>query len=123
MFKNFGLIAAVFILVSSCGGGNKKVEEQATLSGLYPSKFVTTIDEKPTQLYVMKNANGMEVCVTNIGGRIVSVMVPDKNGNMQDVVLGFDNIKDMNPSIPTLELSLVVMPIVLPRVNLRFATI
>ena len=36
----------------------------------------------------------MEVCVTNFGGRIVSVMVPDKNGKMTDVVLGFDSIAD-----------------------------
>ncbi len=36
----------------------------------------------------------MEVCVTNFGGRIVSIMVPDKNGDMKDVVLGFDSIAD-----------------------------
>ena len=36
----------------------------------------------------------MEVCITNFGGRIVSIMVPDKNGVMQDVVLGFDSIAD-----------------------------
>lgn len=36
----------------------------------------------------------MEVCVTNFGGRIVSVMVPDKEGIMRDVVLGFDSIQD-----------------------------
>jgi aldose 1-epimerase len=36
----------------------------------------------------------MEVCVTNFGGRIVSIMVPDKNGKMQDVVLGFDSIQN-----------------------------
>ena len=36
----------------------------------------------------------MEVCVTNFGGRIVSIMVPDKEGKMQDIVLGFDNIED-----------------------------
>lgn len=36
----------------------------------------------------------MEVCVTNFGGRIVSIMVPDKNGNLKDVVLGFDSIAD-----------------------------
>ena len=35
----------------------------------------------------------MEVCVTNIGGRIVSIMAPDKTGAMKDVVLGFDNIE------------------------------
>lgn len=36
----------------------------------------------------------MEVCITNFGGRIVSIMVPDKDGNMQDVVLGFDSVAD-----------------------------
>jgi aldose 1-epimerase len=36
----------------------------------------------------------MEVCITNFGGRIVSIMVPDKNGKMQDVVLGFDSISN-----------------------------
>jgi aldose 1-epimerase len=40
----------------------------------------------------MKNANGMEVCITNFGGRIVSICVPDKNGDMKDVVLGFDSV-------------------------------
>lgn len=33
----------------------------------------------------------MEVCITNVGGRIVSIMVPDKDGKMTDVVLGYDN--------------------------------
>ena len=36
----------------------------------------------------------MEACITNLGARLVSLMVPDKNGNFKDVVLGFDNIAD-----------------------------
>ena len=69
--------------------------ENHTLSGLNPDCFVKTIDEnKSTQLYTLKNGNGMEVCITNFGARIVSIMVPDKNGDMTDVVLGFDNIED-----------------------------
>ena len=69
--------------------------ENHTLSGLNPDHFVKTIDEnKSTQLYTLKNGNGMEVCITNFGARIVSIMVPDKNGDMTDVVLGFDNIED-----------------------------
>jgi aldose 1-epimerase len=63
-----------------------------TLSGLTRDKFVAEINGKPTDLYTLTNANGMEVCVTNLGGRIVSVMVPDRNGEMKDVVLGFDNV-------------------------------
>ena len=69
-------------------------EEVTTLSGLKKSNFEIEVDGKQTQLYVLKNASGMEVCITNYGGVIVSVMVPDKNGTMQDVVLGFDNIDD-----------------------------
>ena len=42
-----------------------------------------------------RDDNGdMEVCVTNYGGRIVSLMVPDKDGRPRDVVLGHDNIRD-----------------------------
>ena len=43
-------------------------------------------------VYTLKNQNGMEVCITNYGGRIVSLVVPDKDGKPTDVVLGFDNI-------------------------------
>ena len=75
-----------------------------TVSGLNPTDFDTTyVDadtlkgEKPVALYTLKNANGMEVCVTNFGGRIVSIMVPDKDGNMQDVVLGFDKAEKYFP--------------------------
>ncbi len=48
----------------------------------------------PVNLYTLKNKSGMEVCITNFGGRIVSIMVPDKSGTMKDVVLGFDSISD-----------------------------
>ena len=69
-------------------------EPALTLSGLDPQAFVGEKDGKATALYTLTNANGMEVCITNFGGRLVSVMVPDKDGNMTDVILGFDNIQD-----------------------------
>lgn len=84
-------VMAVCMLLS-CAGNEKK--EAATLSGLQASKFVADVNGKSTGLYVLKNKNGMEVCVTNFGGRIVSIMAPDKEGKMRDVVLGFDNVKD-----------------------------
>lgn len=71
------------------------------MSGLDPAAFDTVINEKPVQLYTLKNANGMEVCITNFGGRVVSLMVPDKNGNPQDVVLGFDNIRQYADTVNT----------------------
>ncbi len=63
-----------------------------TVSGLDPANYETTIGGEPVKLYTLKNEAGMEVCITNYGGRIVSVAVPDKNGEMKDVVLGFDSI-------------------------------
>lgn len=88
----FAVMAMCMLL--SCGGKNEKgaATEEATLSGLMKSDFVSEVDGKPTALYVLKNKKGAEACVTNWGGRLVSVMVPDKNGKMTDVVLGYDNI-------------------------------
>lgn len=84
-------------LTAACTGGE---QDGQTLSGLKRSDFRSEADGKKTDLFVLKNDNGMEVCVTNFGGRIVSVMVPDRNGVMRDVVLGFDNIGDYR-TIPT----------------------
>lgn len=48
----------------------------------------------PTKLYNIQNKNGAEVCITNFGARIVSLVVPDKYEELRDVVLGYDNIRD-----------------------------
>ena len=77
------------VMLSACVSNS---EQKLTLSGLDAAKFDTILNEKPVKLYTLKNANGMEVCITNYGGRVVSLVVPDKDGNPTDVVLGFDNI-------------------------------
>ena len=82
----FAVIVLVFF---GCSSKNEK-----TLSGLSKANFHKVIGKDTVNLYVLKNTSGMEVCITNFGGRIVSVMVPDKAGVMQDVVLGFDSIAD-----------------------------
>ena len=87
LFAVAGMAAA---MLASCASG----EQQAlTVSGLNPAKFDTLINEKPVKLYTLKNQSGMEVCITNYGGRVVSLVVPDKDGKPTDVVLGFDNIR------------------------------
>ena len=97
--KNILLISGIALLLSGCT--STPTNDILTLSGLNPSRFEKTIDNnKSTKLYTLKNSNGMEVCITNFGARIVSIMVPDKSGNMTDVVLGFDNIEDYM-QIPT----------------------
>lgn len=78
------------MLACTCSCTN--VGSTMTKSGLNPADFDSVINNKPTRLYVLKNAAGMEVCVTNFGGRIVSIMAPDRDGEWRDVVLGYDNI-------------------------------
>ncbi|WP_455963096.1 aldose epimerase family protein [Bacteroides bouchesdurhonensis] len=89
--KKLCVWAVAALLMAAC---TPKAEEKTTDSGLLQSNFQTEVDGKKTDLYVLRNKNNMEVCITNFGGRIVSVMVPDKDGKMQDVVLGFDSIQD-----------------------------
>ncbi|MCF0193854.1 MAG: galactose mutarotase [Bacteroidaceae bacterium] len=68
--------------------------ETSSLSGLKRADFQTTIKGKETDLYTLKNADGMEVCITNYGGALVAIMVPDRDGNYANVIQGHDNIQD-----------------------------
>ncbi len=68
--------------------------DKMNLSGLNPKDFQTEIDGKKTDLYILKNQNGYEVAVTNYGGSLVAIMVPDKDGQVANVIQGHDNIQD-----------------------------
>ena len=93
--RTFLMLAGAAIAVTSCNTNKEAV--QTTLSGLDPQNFVGEYEGKQTALYTLKNSKGMEVCVTNFGGRIVSIMVPDRNGDFKDVVLGFDSVQAYFP--------------------------
>jgi len=58
------------------------------------SDFESIIDGKTTRAFTMENDNGMVVVLTNYGAKIVSIYVPDKNGDFADVLLGFKSIND-----------------------------
>ena len=68
--------------------------QQTTRSGLDTQRFQETIDGKQTALYTLVNDNGVEACITNYGARLVSLMIPNWNGRLEDVVLGYDNVLD-----------------------------
>jgi aldose 1-epimerase len=57
------------------------------------ANFNATVDGKPVKLYILKNKN-ITAAITNYGGRVVSLMVPDKKGELKDVVLGYDSLKN-----------------------------
>ena len=82
----------LYIVLLMCSCTTHK--EFTSLSGLYSHNFISEKGHQQTHLYVLNNKNGMEVCITNYGARIVSLMAPDKTGKSSDIVCGFDNVKD-----------------------------
>jgi len=85
------LLLIITILFSSCA--NKSA--MLTKSGLNPANFETEMQGKKTHLYTLTNKTGMEVCITNLGGRIVSLMAPNQDrSKLYDVVQGFDKVED-----------------------------
>lgn len=97
--KLLGYSALIFAIAGICSCSTGKDAPQLTKSGLDPKKFESVVNGDSTSLITLTNASGMEVCITNYGGRIVSIMVPDKDGNFQDVVLGFDSIGAYQPDV------------------------
>lgn len=56
--------------------------------------FQDSVDGKKTDLFILKTHNGITAAITNYGGRLVSLLVPDKNGKLTDVVVGFKTVKE-----------------------------
>ena len=89
------------VTIAGCNNSSNNSISSNTDSTLKPKamipdkkNFEDTIDGKQTDLYVLKNHNGMTAAITNYGGRLVSLLVPDKNGKMTDVVVGFNSLED-----------------------------
>lgn len=96
--KQLRLAAACgsLLLLAACGG-NQSSTPKLTKSGLDPENFKAVVNGDSTALYTLVNADGTEACITNYGGRLVSMMVADKNGDFKDVVLGFDSVQAYFP--------------------------
>ena len=93
------LTASAAMLVAFNQPANKKTitmsVKDSVIYGKLPadSGFEKTIKGKQTHLFVLKNKNGMEAAITNYGGRLVSLLVPDRAGKMIDVVVGCGSIE------------------------------
>jgi aldose 1-epimerase len=101
MTKSFFIPLLCVLMACNNGSGNRVAETTGKDSltekqseMLNKKNFETTIDGKKTDLYILKNHNGMQAAITNYGGRLVSLLVPDKDGKMTDVVVGFKSVQD-----------------------------
>ncbi|MEO6499896.1 MAG: aldose epimerase family protein [Mucilaginibacter sp.] len=62
------------------------------------SGFKKIIDGKQVHLYILENKKGVKAAITNYGGRIVSLLLPDKNGNFIDVIVGPETVEGFEKS-------------------------
>ncbi len=98
--KSFISVLCIMLVLYSCKEGKKSADKEEvpqteatkSLHGLDPSDFEREIDGKQTKFYTLINANGVEITFTNFGQRLISLYVPDKNGEFDDVVLGPSNL-------------------------------
>ena len=65
------------------------------ISGLKREDFQAEVQGKQTDLFILRNNKGCEVAITNYGGALVAIMVPDRDGKMANVIQGHDNIQEV----------------------------
>ena len=85
---------AALMLTACVGTGEGNNREPNSMGNGRESEWVMEVGGKKTDLYTLRNKNGIEITITNYGGKIVSLNVPDKNGEFADIVLGYDNIRE-----------------------------
>lgn len=86
--KHFHLILIIIAALACSQKTQKEIDMPYS-----KADFERVVDGKPTSLFTMKNENGMVVTLTNYGAKIVSIYVPDKNGDFADVMLGFSSLE------------------------------
>jgi aldose 1-epimerase len=87
-------------LFAACNGNPKKTDSTVkdstsvtTQSIPDSANFEADVQGQKAKLFTLKNNSGATVAVTNYGGRLVSLLVPDKDGKATDVILGYDSLK------------------------------
>ncbi len=98
--KFFNAIISSLILaltLSSCkqeGTAEKKNQTAKMNSLVQKQAWGQLADGSPVDLYTLTNKNGLVAQITNYGGIVVSLMTPDRNGKMEDVVLGYETLDE-----------------------------
>src|SRR5690606_6165645 len=82
----------VNIQCKNAGDKDSNQSPEPIMKSIQQETFGTTPEGEKVDLYTLTNATGMEVRIITYGGRIISLTSPDKTGNYQNVVLGFDNL-------------------------------
>jgi len=85
LISRWGKCAAIVMLAAAAGNAATKLTE---------ADFGRMPDGAVIKIYSLTNTHGVQARITNYGGAVVSLNVPDRNGKMADVVLGFDTLPE-----------------------------
>ncbi len=93
----FAIVLLNFSLLIMAGCAQENNNRSGSIS---QESFGTLEDGTEAQLFTLANANGMEVQITNYGGIVTSIRVPDNEGELENVVLGFDDLEKYEEGHP-----------------------
>ena len=88
----FSLLILFLVVFISCVIKTSDQKTEVTAMNIEQRPFGRTTDGQGINLFTFTNSNGMKIEITNYGGIIVSLYVPDRNGNLDDVVLGYEKL-------------------------------
>ncbi len=94
-FTHYFLSILLIAGALSCKNTSNKKDKKSTCTSKFEkTEFGTLPDGRKAYLFTLKNDNGLVAKITNYGGIVTSLMVSDKNGKFEDIVLGYDNLDD-----------------------------
>jgi aldose 1-epimerase len=88
------------IIIVGCNTKKEEEKEDNTMSNIELTQFGMLNDTTSAMIYTLKNERGMSVSISNYGGHILSINVPDKNGKFSDITLGCDSLKQYLEGTP-----------------------
>lgn len=109
LIRSFGLVGVCALSVVGCSGsdtapapadgGEETVSEHAGL-GVTSSEWGTSPSGEPVKMFTLVNENGYQAEIIEFGGILHSLMMPDKDGNAVDILLGCDSVESYNTDSP-----------------------
>ena len=93
-FKILASIVGV-VLLAGCAGVSRSPSENISCK-----PFGTTTEGTPIEIYTLRNSRGAEARISTYGGLVISLKVPDRNGKLGDVTLGYDKLADYLKATP-----------------------
>src|SRR5690349_16977584 len=96
----FSILPEILLLLVAISDCSAVAEDNQVQPGVVKAPFGKTSEGQAVDIYTLSNAKDMKIKIITYGGIVTELHVPDRNGKVEDVVLGFDNLDDYLKSHP-----------------------